>query len=133
MATATQMTPTTTTTTTAMPSTLEMYILYVADWTQAIAFYRDTMGWTLGFEEPNSWAEFTTGGLKVALHPTEKNQTVAPVDTHLCFKVESVDATVSALKAKGVKITTQPREVCEGIRAASFVDCFGNTWHFHGK
>lgn len=132
MATATQMTPGTTATT-ALPTTLELYILYVADWTKAIAFYRDTMGWTLGFEQPNSWAEFTTGGIKIALHPTEQGAAATPVDTRLCFKVESVDATWQALKARGVKLTTEPREVCEGIRSASFQDPFGNTWHFHGK
>ena len=97
MAHATQMTPGTTTTTTAMPTTIELYILYVSDWTRAIAFFRDTMGWTLTFEEPNGWAEFATGGIKVALHPTEQGQTATPVDTHLCFKVESVDATVKAI------------------------------------
>lgn len=131
MAHATQMTPGTTAT--AMPTTIEMYMLFVSDWTRAIAFFRDTMGWTLTFEEPNSWAEFATGGIKVALHPTEAGQTATPVDTHLCFKVEDVDATVKALTARNVKITVQPREVCEGIRAASFVDPFGNTFHFHGK
>ena len=132
MATATQMTPTSTTTT-AMPTTVELYILYVSDWKKAMTFFRDTMGWTVAFEEPNGWAQFATGGIQLALHPTDKGQTVAPTDTPLCFKVESVDATLQALRARGVKITCEPREVCEGIRSASFVDCFGNTFHFHGR
>ena len=57
----------------------------------------------------------------------------APIDTHLSLCVADVDATVAALKAKGVAIASQPYEVCEGLRSASFRDPFGNTYHFCGK
>lgn len=48
-------------------------IKFVADMDAAVAYYRDTLGLTLGFQSP-FWTEFATGETKLALHPaSEKN------------------------------------------------------------
>ncbi|MGE0712541.1 MAG: VOC family protein [Planctomycetota bacterium] len=115
-----------------LPKTFGLYILYVTDWEPAVAFYRDTLGWTLLFEEPHGWAEFQTGGVRFALHPAGAGQG-APIDTHLSLFVADVDASIAALAAKDVKITAQPRLVCEGVRSAAFADHAGNVFHLNGK
>jgi len=118
-------------TTDVLPRTFGLFILYVTDWKQAIEFYTNTLEWTLLHDQENAWAEFETQGVRMALHGSK--DPVAAVDTHLSFFVQDVDASLAALKAKGVTITKQPETVCEGTRCASFADPFGNQFHLTGK
>ena len=120
------------TSTDILPKTFGLYILTVSEWEQAIAFYRDTLGWELRINEPNAWAEFSTNGITFAIHPPKEGETPTGIDTHLSFYVQNVDTTIAALKEKGVTITSEPVTVCENTRCASFVDPFGNAFHITG-
>lgn len=133
MGTTTDTTTTAYTTQDVMPKTFGLFILYVDQWAKAVDFYRNTLGWTCAHEEAGCWAEFATGGVRFALHPVEPGTKATPIDTGLSFFVADVDATVAALKKKGVTIRSQPHEVCEGLRSATFADPFGNAYHCCGK
>lgn len=118
-----------------LPRTFGLYLLYVntADWAKHVAFFTEVLGWEALFNEPGCWAEFHTAGVRLALHAVEEGQTAQPIDTHLNFFVKNVDESLAALEAKGVKITAQPRTVCEGTRSAAFADPFGNVFHLCGR
>lgn len=46
---------------------------------------------------------------------------------HLCFRVEAVDATISELKQRGVRIVSEPRDAAAlKLRFAFFSDPWGN-------
>src|SRR5260370_29818528 len=47
---------------------LNYAIKFVSDMDAAVAFYRDTLGMSPGFQAP-FWSEFDTGETKLALHP----------------------------------------------------------------
>ncbi len=118
------------TTSDVLPKTFGLFILYVNDWQRAIDFYHGALGWSLIHNEENAWAEFETGGVRFALHGAK--EPVVPVDTHLSFFVQNVDASLDTLRGKGVTITRPPEAVCEGTRCASFADPFGNQFNLTG-
>jgi len=116
----------------ALLGDIAYYILMVPDMAKAIAFYK-SIGLKPGFESPE-WTEFNAG-IKFALHgPCEDScGEYEATDTSLSFSVKSCKATIDSFKALGVKITSEPRNVCEDGYAFSFQDPFGNTLWGYGK
>jgi predicted enzyme related to lactoylglutathione lyase len=116
----------------ALPSKIGYFIHYVPDMTKAIEFFK-TIGLKAKFESPE-WTEFDAG-IKFALHGMECSSahSHAGIDTNLTFSVKNVDDTLAAFKTLGVRITSEPRQVCESGRSFSFQDPFGNTFSIYGK
>ena len=100
---------------------LNYAIKFVGDMDQAVAFYRDTLGLTLKWASP-FWSEFETGDTSLALHPASDENPAGNVQ--LGLRVDDLDAFIGDAEAKGIAITSPPREV-HGTRVARFRDCEG--------
>ena len=110
-------------------STLSYVVIYVSDIAKSMAFYRDKLGMTVKMNQP-SWVEFETGATTLGLHATDNMPEVKDGHPALIFQVDDVYAAAAALKANGIKLKEEPRQVCEegdkvGI-SADFVDLDGN-------
>ena len=122
---------------------LNYAIVFVADMSKAVAFYRDTLGLPLKFESPH-WTEFANDGSTIALHPADSpkregaspspTQTAAdvgagleparnfPGTAQLGFHVEDLDDWHKKLTAAGVHCVQEPRAEAYGIRQAVYSD-----------
>lgn len=117
----------------ALPSKVGYYIHYVPDMAKAVEFFKN-IGLKPMFDSPE-WSEFDAG-IKFALHGmecSEKGHTHAGIETNITFSVKNCDETIAAFKTLGVKITSEPRQVCDEGRCFSFQDPFGNTFSCYGK
>jgi predicted enzyme related to lactoylglutathione lyase len=108
------------------------YIHYVPDMTKAVEFFK-TIGLEPGFTSPE-WSEFDAG-IKFALHGPCKDDcgTYEAKETGLCFDVTSAKGACETFKSLGVKVTSEPHQVCEEGYAFNFQDPFGNTFSAYGK
>jgi predicted enzyme related to lactoylglutathione lyase len=97
---------------------LNYAIKFVSDMDAATAFYRDTLGLKPRFASP-FWTEFDTGDTSLALHPASDDNPAGGVQ--LGLRVDDLDAFIADAEAKGVAITSPPREV-HGTRIARFRD-----------
>ena len=120
-----------------LPSKVAYFILYVPDMKKAVTFYK-SIGLNLMFDSPE-WSEFDAG-IKFALHATSACGTAqscseyTPVETNVSFGVDNAKAAYEAFKTLGVKLTSEPRQVCEdGGYCFSFEDCFGNELSCYGN
>jgi predicted enzyme related to lactoylglutathione lyase len=115
----------------ALLSKVAYYILYVPDMTKALAFYK-SIGLTPGYTSPE-WSEFDAG-IKFALHGPcpDACSEYEPSETNLSFGVNSAKATYETFKAMGIKVTSEPRQVCESGYCFSFQDPFGNELSAYG-
>jgi predicted enzyme related to lactoylglutathione lyase len=100
---------------------LNYAIKYVADMDAAVAFYRDTLGLTPGFQSP-FWSEFETGDTKLALHPASAENPAGSVE--LGLGVSDLDAFYEEAQAKGITFTQPPHDL-HGTRIARFLDSAG--------
>lgn len=121
-----------TTTESALVSKVAYFILYVPDMTKAVEFYK-SIGLRAGFTSPE-WSEFDAG-IKFALHGPCQDScgTYEASETNISFGVASCKATYETFQKMGVKVTSEPREVCENGYAFQFQDPFGNTLGVYGK
>lgn len=110
-------------------TSLSYVIIYVRDTEKALTFYRDKLGMAVKVNHPG-WVELETGATTLALHGTETMPEVK--DGHACmvFNVDDVHEAARALKASGVTLKEEPRQVCEegdhvGM-SADFTDLDGN-------
>jgi lactoylglutathione lyase len=97
---------------------LNYAIKFVSDMDAAVAFYRDTLGLTPGFQSP-FWSEFETGETKIALHPASDANPAGGVQLGLAS--EDLDAFYAAGQAQGLVFTSPPTDV-HGTRIARFRD-----------
>jgi len=97
---------------------LNYAIKFVSDMDAAIAFYRDALGFTLGFQSP-FWTEFETGETKLALHPASAENPAGSVQ--LGLGSEDVDRFYAEAQVKGIAFTSAPTEM-HGTRLARFLD-----------
>jgi predicted enzyme related to lactoylglutathione lyase len=105
-------------------------------WKEAISFFETTIGLMLRTNMEPHWAEFAAGGLTFALHPKGAGKADGPRDTGLCFAADDCDKAVEALRSRGVKGVTDPKNVSDepgGGRCFEFEDPFGNTFSGYGK
>ena len=117
---------------------VELALLFVTDLERSKAFYRDTLGFPLAFEDPVSaffQMEGTSLGLLTIagaqdLLTTESVATQHPskVSSQLVSFVEDVDAAYADLVAKGVEFVRKPEDRAWGMRTAHFRDPDGNIW-----
>ncbi len=111
--------------------------LLVDDVAATLAFYRDVLGFTVGYSDETHYADLETGGVTIALFRRDAMEQAigaqaAPQSqagreqVSLIFAVEQVDATYRDLAEKGVTFVTTPADFPEwGIRAAHFRDPAG--------
>ena len=96
-------------------------IKFVSDMDAAVAFYRDTLGLTLGFQSP-FWSEFETGETKLALHPASPENPAGTVQ--LGLGSEDIDNFYMAGQTEGLVFTSPPTDM-HGSRIARFRDLDG--------
>jgi catechol 2,3-dioxygenase-like lactoylglutathione lyase family enzyme len=117
---------------------IDVVVLFVADLDRAKAFYQDTLGLTITFEDPSS-AFYELGNISLLLltvagaqdllsseavaaqHPTGAS-------SQLVAFVEDVDAACTDLVAQGVDFVREPIDREWGMRTAHFKDPDGNIW-----
>ena len=97
---------------------LKYAIKFVSDMESAIAFYRDTLGLTPGFQSP-FWSEFETGETKLALHPASAENPAGSIQ--LGLSTEDIDNFYAAGQAEGLVFTNPPTDM-HGTRLARFRD-----------
>ena len=100
---------------------LNYAIKFVSDMDAAVAFYRDKLGLTLGFQSP-FWSEFETGETRLALHPASEENPAGSVQ--LGLGAEDVDRFHAEALANGITFTSPPTDM-HGARIARFRDCEG--------
>jgi len=91
----------------------------VSDLKKSVSFFRDV----LGLEKMGEWpayAVFDIAGVSLGLEPKSK--------TEICFLVDDVDNAYQDLKDKGANFVTEPKDQPWGVRDATFVDPYGNTF-----
>ena len=113
-------------------------VLFVADLERSKAFYRDTLGVPLKFEDKTS-AGFDFDPMLLILLDiasardllTEEAVAVprpAGVTSQLVCFVDDVDAIYKELAARGVEFVRKPIDREWGLRTAHFKDPDGNVW-----
>lgn len=109
---------------------LERIILYVKDFKRAVKFYTKTLGLTVRHCE-DGWAALGDGETELNLH-SGRTKKAREAEFHVGFRVDDFDATVAALKKRGVKVGPVGSP-CEGLRYAAFADPDGNALSVEGK
>ncbi len=109
---------------------LGLVTLHVMDLPKAVAFYRDSLGLTLGEHMPEAgWAEFDLGGVRLGIHADPKGEEVGGRRpggaSGFYFVVPDVDAAISTLRERGVAIEDEPADKPYG-RDATVRDPDGN-------
>ena len=112
--------------------------LLVSDYQKCFHFYRDVLGFEVGWgDEESNYADFETGDATLALFDRDAmadavGVTEKPSDTPrqdevaLIFRVESVDESYQKLRER-IKFITEPHDRPDwGIRVAHFRDPDGN-------
>jgi lactoylglutathione lyase len=90
----------------------------VADLAPMIVFYRDTLGFKLVVDVPQTYAEVDTGAARIGICARSVMEAVVgpPVaqapgdDALLQIRVDDVDAAAGFLRAKGVPLVTAPHD-----------------------
>jgi len=90
----------------------------VADMAPMIAFYRDTLGFKLVVDVPQTYAEVDTGAARIGIcaRSVMAEEIGAPVaatagdDALLQIRVDDVDAAADFLRAKGIRLVTDPHD-----------------------
>jgi lactoylglutathione lyase len=117
---------------------INVVVLFVADLDRAKAFYRDTLGLGIKFEDQDSAAleleptmlhllsiagaqDLLSNEVVAVRHPTVSS-------FQLVAFVEDVDALYADLVARGVEFVRKPTDRSWGFRTAHFKDPDGNIW-----
>lgn len=98
---------------------------WTRDMDGAVGFYRDVLGLDLRTRAGEDWAEFQAGGTTVALHGTREAHAPPQAGATIVFEVDDLDATIRALRDRGVVFEGTVAEAPTG-RFASFRDPDGN-------
>ena len=114
-------------------------IVYCEDLPRTLAFYRDVLGFEVGYAFPTEgepgFVSLKLGGSELALANVAGQDTgthglpVRPIGGHrfeLCLHAEDVDAAVTALRAAGVPVLLDPVDQPWGERLAYVEDPEGN-------
>jgi predicted enzyme related to lactoylglutathione lyase len=99
-------------------------MLWVADMSRAIRFYKEVFGLDEAYTSPD-WTELRFGDAVVALHT--RTSDVPQRHSGLGFEVADITATLATLTAAGGTVVAGPTErASEGIRLADCADPDGN-------
>lgn len=114
-----------------MPALFEKFshpMIYVNDLGRAVTWYKDVLGFEERFVAPNAYASMYHPKLamRLDLHPSEANSKDVGFGPIPYFATADIDASVTALKERGVKVGT-PRSEGSDHRFVSFWDSEGNT------
>lgn len=102
-------------------------MLYVNDLDRAVAWYKETLGFTENFVSPKAYASLRHDGMsfRLDLHPSEANSNDVGFGPIPYFQPVDFDGAIEALKAKGVRVGT-PRREGSSPRFVTFWDSEGN-------
>jgi lactoylglutathione lyase len=101
-------------------------MLGVSDLTRSVAFYRDVLGLELQQQVPG-FAFFSGGGVALVLsEPLLKARPGLRGAVEIVFSVEDVRAAHMALTVRGLRFTSEPRQVTGNLWAANFDDPDGH-------
>jgi predicted enzyme related to lactoylglutathione lyase len=89
---------------------LATVFLWVRDFKRMRAFYHETLGLPIDYENPH-FADFRAGGCLIALH-SEREPHARSDSWHMEFLVRDIDAVVTELSRRGVDVAS--------IRSESF-------------
>jgi predicted enzyme related to lactoylglutathione lyase len=104
---------------------LRTNIYKVTDLAKAKAWYKKAFGIEPYFDEP-FYVGFNVGGFELGLDPDTSDQKPGAGGSVTYWGVASMDATMKSLKADGVQVHSDARDVGDGIKVASVLDPFGN-------
>lgn len=117
---------------------IDVAVLFTADLGRAKAFYRDTLGLPVQFEdEESAFFGLETASLMVLSRPGAQDllsseaveaRHPAGATSQLVSFVDDVDAVYSELAAKGVEFIREPIDRPWGMRTAHFKDPDGHVW-----
>lgn len=107
----------------------------VTDIARARAFYEGVLGLKTGMiwdEGGCAWIEYDLGGQTLAINNGAKEWKPSKDGPAIALEVEDFDATVAALKERGVRFTVEPLQspVC---RLAVILDPDGNSLAIHKR
>jgi len=104
----------------------------VNDQDKAIAFYTEKLGFRImtdqPFNEKQRWVELGIPGAETRVVLFKFDNSLQPgIQMNVSFWTDDVEGTVRDLKAKGVKITMEPKKADWG-ECAAFQDIDGNNF-----
>ena len=105
--------------------------IFVRQWPEACAFYGETLGLTERFRNDDiGWAEYDLGGPAFGVERVQPGnadgEALIGRFVGVSLRVDDIDATYEALKAKGVAFTAPPEKQPWGGALAHFRDPDGN-------
>lgn len=102
--------------------------IMVRDFERAIRFYTETLGLKLKSRAGDHWAEVTSPGLTIGLHPWSPGHGPEPGTEggiSIGFEARPIEKAVEALRTKGVALRG-PVQDNENVKLAFFADPDGN-------
>jgi catechol 2,3-dioxygenase-like lactoylglutathione lyase family enzyme len=106
--------------------------IMVGNMDRSVSFYTETLGMPLRFRAGNDWAEVTSPGVKIGLHPARPG---APPSANnggmsLGFEIDNLETAMDDLRARGVDF---PAPIIEGggERIANFADPDGTPLYLY--
>ena len=99
--------------------------LWVNEYDECLAFYRDALGLPIEAADEN-FAQFATQGTKLYLHRLGDKSPLRSRVLEIHFEVPDVDAVYGKLLERGVQFEHQPANMPWGARMAAFRDPEGN-------
>jgi catechol 2,3-dioxygenase-like lactoylglutathione lyase family enzyme len=97
-----------------MPEYKKAYVTIMVDnLDKSVEFYNGLLGLYEDFRYGDSWAEMTTPGLTIGLHPKRPGAHGAPKENHISigFEVKDIKAVSKELEAKGIEFQYQENEI----------------------
>lgn len=122
-----------------MEPRISFITLGVSDFARSVRFYRDGLGFPLSSASQEDVAFFKTGGVVLALHPTDKLAEDAQVPAegtgfrgvtlaHNVRSREEVSQVLSRAQNAGARITKLAQDTSWGGYAGYFADPDGHLW-----
>ena len=104
---------------------LRTAVYYVSDIQKGRDWYSSILGFPPYFDEP-FYVGFNVAGYELGLQPTEGEEIVQSSKAAVYWGVDSCEAALKALLAKGATANEDVQDVGGGIKVASVKDPFGN-------
>ncbi len=97
-----------------MPEFKKAYFTIMVDnLDKSIEFYNGLLGLYEDLHYGDSWAELTTNGLRIGLHPKRPGMHPAPKENHISigFEVQDIKKTAKELEEKGIVFHYMENEI----------------------